>query len=143
MVIPVKWSNFKLCNIIYWIVSVLQFSWFNKVKTDYLESKSESTKWFLSALSDLNVDYIFATHFWHYAPCLSTHLNLLHVLKVMDYPRHPSVASSTLIELTSRLDFFKERRSQLMEQLHNLDLNYETGPAQDLMYKPSTPNWNW
>nr|XP_017257325.1 PREDICTED: rho GTPase-activating protein 7-like isoform X2 [Daucus carota subsp. sativus] len=62
--------------------------------------------------------------------------------EVMDYPRHPSVASSTLIELTSRLDFFKERRSQLMEQLHNLDLNYETGPAQDLMYKPSTPNWN-
>lgn len=60
----------------------------------------------------------------------------------MDYPRHQSVASSTLIELTSRLDFFKERRSQLMEQLHNLDLNYEKGPSQDFMYKPSTPNWN-
>ncbi|KAL8099655.1 hypothetical protein AgCh_032060 [Apium graveolens] len=61
----------------------------------------------------------------------------------MDYhPRHQSVASSTLIELTSRLDFFKERRSQLMEQLHNLDLSYEKGPSQDFMYKPSTPNWN-
>ncbi|KAK1372761.1 Rho GTPase-activating protein 7 [Heracleum sosnowskyi] len=62
--------------------------------------------------------------------------------EVMDYPRHQSAASSTLIELTSRLDFFKERRSQLMEQLHNLDLNYEKGPSQDFMYKPSTPNWN-
>ncbi|XP_054798173.1 rho GTPase-activating protein 7-like isoform X2 [Prosopis cineraria] len=44
--------------------------------------------------------------------------------EVMEYGRHPSVASSTLVELTTRLDFFKERRSQLMEQLHNLDLNY-------------------
>ncbi|KAF7833322.1 rho GTPase-activating protein 7-like isoform X1 [Senna tora] len=44
--------------------------------------------------------------------------------EVMEYSRHPSVASSTLVELTTRLDFFKERRSQLMEQLHNLDLNY-------------------
>lgn len=31
------------------------------------------------------------------------------------------MASAALVELTSRLDFFKERRSQLMEQLHNLD----------------------
>ncbi|CAL5434049.1 unnamed protein product [Camellia sinensis] len=48
--------------------------------------------------------------------------------EVIDYPRHPSAASSTLVELTTRLDFFKERRSQLMEQLHNLDLNYGTAP---------------
>lgn len=64
--------------------------------------------------------------------------------QVLDYPRHPSAASSTLVELTSRLDFFKERRSQLMEQLHNLDLNYgTTSSAQDFMYKPSSPTWNW
>ncbi|KAM7502418.1 hypothetical protein LguiB_001322 [Lonicera macranthoides] len=63
--------------------------------------------------------------------------------EVLDYPRHPSAASSTLVELTSRLDFFKERRSQLMEQLHNLDLNYgTTSSAQDFMYKPSSPTWN-
>ncbi|KAK6138297.1 hypothetical protein DH2020_027988 [Rehmannia glutinosa] len=50
------------------------------------------------------------------------------VTEVMDYPRHPSAASSTLVELTTRLDFFKERRSQLMEQLHKLDLNYGSTP---------------
>ncbi|XP_059278056.1 rho GTPase-activating protein 7-like isoform X1 [Lycium ferocissimum] len=61
--------------------------------------------------------------------------------QVMDYTRHPSAASSTLVELTTRLDFFKERRSQLMEQLHNLDLNY--GPtSHQPMYKPSSPPWN-
>ncbi|KAI3523870.1 hypothetical protein L1887_02336 [Cichorium endivia] len=58
--------------------------------------------------------------------------------EVVDYPRHPSAASSTLVELTTRLDFFKERRSQLMEQLHNLDLNYGTS-SQDFMYKQSSP----
>ncbi|XP_024962504.1 rho GTPase-activating protein 7-like isoform X4 [Cynara cardunculus var. scolymus] len=58
--------------------------------------------------------------------------------EVIDYPRHPSAASSTLVELTTRLDFFKERRSQLMEQLHNLDLNYGTS-SQDFMYKQSSP----
>lgn len=62
--------------------------------------------------------------------------------EVVDYPRHPSVASSALVELTSRLDFFKERRSQLMEQLHNLDLNYGTTSAQDFVYRPSSPPWN-
>ncbi|KAI3461160.1 hypothetical protein Pfo_017823 [Paulownia fortunei] len=61
--------------------------------------------------------------------------------EVMDYPRHPSAASSTLVELTTRLDFFKERRSQLMEQLHNLDLNYGSTP-QDFVYKPSSPPWS-
>ncbi|XP_058196402.1 rho GTPase-activating protein 6-like isoform X3 [Rhododendron vialii] len=62
--------------------------------------------------------------------------------EVLDYPRHPSAASSTLVELTSRLDFFKERRSQLMEQLHNLDLNYGTSSSQDFAYKPPSPPWN-
>ncbi|KAM7272443.1 hypothetical protein ACFE04_027106 [Oxalis oulophora] len=60
----------------------------------------------------------------------------------MEYPRHPSATSSALVELTTRLDFFKERRSQLMEQLHNLDLNYGTASAQDFVYKPSSPPWN-
>ncbi|KAK6138243.1 hypothetical protein DH2020_027990 [Rehmannia glutinosa] len=63
------------------------------------------------------------------------------VTEVMDYPRHPSAASSTLVELTTRLDFFKERRSQLMEQLHKLDLNYGSTP-QDFVYKPSSPPWS-
>ncbi|KAL8480183.1 hypothetical protein ACS0TY_026426 [Phlomoides rotata] len=62
------------------------------------------------------------------------------VPEVTDYPRHPSAASSTLVELTTRLDFFKERRSQLMEQLHNLDLNYAATP--EFVYKPSSPPWN-
>jgi hypothetical protein len=48
-----------------------------------------------------------------------------------------------LVELTTRLDFFKERRSQLMEQLHNLDLNYGTTSSQDFIYRPSSPPWNW
>ncbi|XP_031121526.1 rho GTPase-activating protein 7-like isoform X2 [Ipomoea triloba] len=63
------------------------------------------------------------------------------VTEGLDYPRHPSVASSTLVELTTRLDFFKERRSQLMEQLHSLDLNYGSA-SHDFMYKPSSPPWN-
>ncbi|KAF3452296.1 hypothetical protein FNV43_RR02729 [Rhamnella rubrinervis] len=63
-------------------------------------------------------------------------------VEVVDYPRHPSGASSALVELTTRLDFFKERRSQLMEQLHNLDLNYGTTSAQDFVYRPSSPPWN-
>ncbi|GLT81764.1 hypothetical protein SLE2022_001980 [Rubroshorea leprosula] len=62
-------------------------------------------------------------------------------LEAIDYARHPSAASSALVELTTRLDFFKERRSQLMEQLHNLDLNYGTS-SQDFVYRPSSPPWN-
>ncbi|KAK7276660.1 hypothetical protein RIF29_17804 [Crotalaria pallida] len=62
--------------------------------------------------------------------------------EVTEYGRHPSVASSTLVELTTRLDFFKERRSQLMEQLHNLDLNYGSTNSQDFVYKPSSPSWS-
>nr|XP_027102572.1 rho GTPase-activating protein 7-like isoform X1 [Coffea arabica] len=61
--------------------------------------------------------------------------------EVIDYSRNPSTASSTLVELTTRLDFFKERRSQLMEQLHNLDLNYGTA-AHDLVYKATSPRWH-
>ncbi|KAG2671031.1 hypothetical protein I3760_14G114100 [Carya illinoinensis] len=60
----------------------------------------------------------------------------------MEYPRHPSAASSTLVELTTRLDFFKERRSQLMEQLHNLDLNYSTTSSQDFVFRTLPPPWN-
>ncbi|XP_072983667.1 rho GTPase-activating protein 7 isoform X1 [Typha latifolia] len=56
------------------------------------------------------------------------------------YPRQPSVASSTLVELTTRLDFFKERRSQLMEQLHSLDLSHGAA-SQGFLYK-SSPPWN-
>ncbi|XP_068658469.1 rho GTPase-activating protein 7-like isoform X2 [Aristolochia californica] len=52
--------------------------------------------------------------------------------------RHPPVASSALVELTTRLDFFKERRSQLIEQLHNLDPSYGT-PSQSFLYKASPP----
>lgn len=52
--------------------------------------------------------------------------------------RHPSAASSALVELTTRLDFFKERRSQLMEQLHNLDSSYGAS-SQGLVFKASPP----
>lgn len=64
------------------------------------------------------------------------------VVEVLDFPRHPPAASSTLVELTTRLDFFKERRSQLMEQLHNLDLNYGVAASQDYLYRPSSPSWS-
>lgn len=65
--------------------------------------------------------------------------------EVIDYSRQPLASSSTLVELTTRLDFFKERRSQLMEQLHNLDLNYDYGTSstQDFTYKQQpSPGWN-
>ncbi|KAI3797851.1 hypothetical protein L1987_33115 [Smallanthus sonchifolius] len=62
--------------------------------------------------------------------------------EVIDYSRNRLVASSsTLVELTTRLDYFKERRSQLMEQLHNLDLSYATS-SQDFTYKHQQPGWN-
>ncbi|KAL9250033.1 Rho GTPase-activating protein 7-like protein [Drosera capensis] len=62
--------------------------------------------------------------------------------EVVDFPRHPqATASSTLAELTTRLDFFKERRSQLMDQLHNLDLNYGAVTSPDFLYRPSSPPW--
>ncbi|XP_020276734.1 rho GTPase-activating protein 7-like isoform X2 [Asparagus officinalis] len=53
----------------------------------------------------------------------------------------PAITSSTLVELTTRLDFFKERRSQLMEQLHNLDLNHGAPSfSQGSGYR--SPPWN-
>lgn len=51
--------------------------------------------------------------------------------------RQPSIASAGLLGLTTRLDFFKERRSQLMEQLHNLDSTY--GASQGMLFKTSPP----
>ncbi|XP_020529438.1 rho GTPase-activating protein 7 isoform X1 [Amborella trichopoda] len=54
------------------------------------------------------------------------------------FHRQP-MASSALVELTSRLDFFKERRTQLMEQLHNLDLGY--GPSSQGFEYKSSPPW--
>ncbi|XP_042003353.1 rho GTPase-activating protein 7-like isoform X1 [Salvia splendens] len=63
------------------------------------------------------------------------------VAEVVENPRNLAAASSTLMELTTRLDFFKERRSQLMEQLHKLDLNYGSMPH-DFVHKLSSPPWN-
>ncbi|XP_071707688.1 rho GTPase-activating protein 7-like isoform X2 [Rutidosis leptorrhynchoides] len=63
-------------------------------------------------------------------------------IEVIDpHTRNTLAASSTLVELTTRLDFFKERRSQLMEQLHNLDLSYATS-SQDPIHKQPTNGWN-
>ncbi|KAJ4790749.1 Rho GTPase activation protein (RhoGAP) with PH domain-containing protein [Rhynchospora pubera] len=59
----------------------------------------------------------------------------------LEYPKQPSVASSTLVELTTRLDFFKERRSQLMEQLHSLDLSHGA-TSQGFQYNKPSPPWN-
>lgn len=66
--------------------------------------------------------------------------NMPRVTEALEYPRHPSIASSTLVELTTRLDFFKERRSQLMEQLHSLDLSHGS-PLQGFGDMSSSP-WN-
>ncbi|EEC75282.1 hypothetical protein OsI_11617 [Oryza sativa Indica Group] len=57
----------------------------------------------------------------------------------VDYGRQPMVASSTLVELTTRLDFFKERRSQLMEQLHSLDLGHGSASQGFPYNKPPSP----
>ncbi|PIA53778.1 hypothetical protein AQUCO_00900392v1 [Aquilegia coerulea] len=62
--------------------------------------------------------------------------------EAMAYQRHPSATSSALVELTTRLDFFKERRNQLMEQLHSLDLNSGLASSHGFAYKPSSPPWN-
>ncbi|XP_042457273.1 rho GTPase-activating protein 7-like isoform X1 [Zingiber officinale] len=61
------------------------------------------------------------------------------IAEVAEYPRQLAGASSTLAELTTRLDFFKERRSQLMEQLHSLDLSHGA-PSQGIPHKSSP--WN-
>ncbi|CAM0907167.1 unnamed protein product [Alopecurus aequalis] len=64
--------------------------------------------------------------------------NIPRATDAVEYGRQPPVPSSTLVELTSRLDFFKERRSQLMEQLHSLDLGHGSVP-QGFPYKSSSP----
>ncbi|KAJ0243352.1 Rho GTPase-activating protein 6 [Hirschfeldia incana] len=69
--------------------------------------------------------------------------------EVMEYARHehnnnhppPPAASAALMELTTRLDFFKERRSQLMQQIQNLDLNYGTSSSSSV-HRSSSPPWN-
>uniref|UniRef100_A0A453I2C1 Rho GTPase-activating protein 7 n=2 Tax=Aegilops tauschii subsp. strangulata TaxID=200361 RepID=A0A453I2C1_AEGTS len=67
-------------------------------------------------------------------------VNVPKLAEGVGYGRQPMVASSTLVELTTRLDFFKERRSQLMEQLHSLDLGHGSA-SQGFQYKPPSP-WN-
>ncbi|KAM3313019.1 hypothetical protein ACQJBY_032630 [Aegilops geniculata] len=67
-------------------------------------------------------------------------INVPKLAEGVGYGRQPMVASSTLVELTTRLDFFKERRSQLMEQLHSLDLGHGSA-SQRFQYKPPSP-WN-
>ncbi|XP_044981465.1 rho GTPase-activating protein 7-like isoform X2 [Hordeum vulgare subsp. vulgare] len=67
-------------------------------------------------------------------------INIPKLAEGVGYGRQPMVASSTLVELTTRLDFFKERRSQLMEQLHSLDLVHGSA-SQSFPYKPPSP-WN-
>ncbi|KQK14864.1 rho GTPase-activating protein 7 [Brachypodium distachyon] len=66
--------------------------------------------------------------------------NIPRATEAVEYGRQLPVPSSTLVELTTRLDFFKERRSQLMEQLHSLDLGHGSAPH-GFPYKPSPP-WN-
>lgn len=70
-------------------------------------------------------------------------LGLVNTLQLADYARYPSAASSALVELTTRLHFFKERRSQLLEQLHNLDSSYGAKSQQEFAYRASSPAWNW
>lgn len=72
---------------------------------------------------------------------LNIYIYILFFSQETENVRNLSLASSTLVELTTRLDFFKERRSQLMEQLHNLDIN--NGTPHEFMYKPPSPRWNW
>ncbi|OEL30956.1 Rho GTPase-activating protein 7 [Dichanthelium oligosanthes] len=67
-------------------------------------------------------------------------VNIPRTTEGVEYGRPPAVPSSTLVELTTRLDFFKERRSQLMEQLHSLDLGHGSA-SNGFPYKPSSP-WN-
>ncbi|ONM25824.1 Rho GTPase-activating protein 7 [Zea mays] len=67
-------------------------------------------------------------------------VNIARTTEGVEYGRPPTVPSSTLVELTTRLDFFKERRSQLMEQLHSLDLGHGSA-SHGFPYKSSSP-WN-
>lgn len=116
--------------------------------------------WTISWSSQLNCYHHLFLYYFVIFPlncCISNDSLILILcirLQVLDYPRQPSTASSALVELTTRLDFFKERRSQLMEQLHNLDLNYSTSSqgftpsqgftsSQGFTYKPPSPQWHW
>ncbi|GJN10802.1 hypothetical protein PR202_ga28928 [Eleusine coracana subsp. coracana] len=67
-------------------------------------------------------------------------LNIPRAAEGVENGRQLAVPSSTLVELTTRLDFFKERRSQLMEQLHSLDLGHGSA-SHGFPYKSSSP-WN-
>ncbi|KAK3127918.1 hypothetical protein QOZ80_7AG0580160 [Eleusine coracana subsp. coracana] len=69
-----------------------------------------------------------------------TSLNIPRAAEGVENGRQLAVPSSTLVELTTRLDFFKERRSQLMEQLHSLDLGHGSA-SHGFPYKSSSP-WN-
>ncbi|MCO5595651.1 hypothetical protein L7F22_049696 [Adiantum nelumboides] len=51
--------------------------------------------------------------------------------------QRPQVTSTALAELTSRLDFFKEKRSQLVEQLQSLDSSLT--PSHDMLCSSSPP----
>ncbi|KAK4492342.1 hypothetical protein RD792_003146 [Penstemon davidsonii] len=108
-------------------------------KQQLMESTSLSDSKSTEASTNLSIDDLCAVD----SASLPSTSRAAEVTYVMDYPRQPAVASSTLVELTTRLDFFKERRSQLMEQLHNLDLNHASSTPQDFVYnKPSSPPWN-
>ncbi|XP_051120894.1 rho GTPase-activating protein 6-like isoform X2 [Andrographis paniculata] len=60
---------------------------------------------------------------------------------LLDHHHHRPVPSSTLAELTNRLNFFKERRAQLIEQLQKIDVSSSRqchGNGSDSLYKAST-----
>ncbi|XP_051134515.1 rho GTPase-activating protein 7-like [Andrographis paniculata] len=107
------------------------------LRKQFLESTNLSDTKNSEASTSSSIDYLGAVDSLSFPSTSRT------VPEMMEHPRHPSsVSSSTLVELTTRLDFFKERRSQLMEQLHNLDLNYGSSSPQDFVYKMSSPPWN-
>lgn len=101
----------------------------------FMDSTSLSDSRSIEASTSLSIDELCAVD----STCVPS---TSRAVEVGDYSRHPSAASSALVELTTRLDFFKERRSQLMEQLHNLDLNYGSNSSQDFVYRPSSPPWS-
>jgi AcrR family transcriptional regulator len=106
----------------------------------YASSKSLSRKHSLDASSSIELRG-FEASTSNLADHNSVSSNTSKLSEGIEHPKQPSLASSTLVELTSRLDFFKERRSQLMEQLHSLDLSH--GPtSQAFQYNKPSPPWN-
>ncbi|XP_056846296.1 rho GTPase-activating protein 7 isoform X2 [Raphanus sativus] len=102
---------------------------------DSKSSEEESGKMFIDKFSAID------------SPSVPSTSRSLDITTEYARPNHPSAAASAaLVELTTRLDFFKERRSQLMEQLHSLDLNYgpsSSSSSQDFIHRPpSSPPWN-